>query len=319
MSATQAMRSALAAVLGELAISSPDLVGMSADGRLIFRDFIGNAPSRHVDVGISEATLIGAASGIARCGRRVVVSAIASFLLRRAYEQIVIDVGFDRLPVTLIGVGGGLAYGPLGPTHHIADDVALMRLIPGMAVFVPADAVAAADALRLATALPGPSYIRIGSGEDALLAPTAGSAGTAPRMILDGADLAIVASGVCVHEAVAAAAALAGQGLGARVIDVMCLQPWPADEVAALLLPGRPVIAVEEHVREGGLGALVQETLADPGNGRFARLAVGPGSSPIASRQELLAFHGVDRAAIAGAARRLVGETAGLPTLQVDM
>jgi transketolase len=292
---------------------------MSADGQLIFQDFIRNAPSRHVDVGISEATLIGAASGIARCGRPVVVSAIASFLLRRAYEQIVIDIGFDRLPVTLIGVGGGLAYGPLGPTHHIAEDVALMRLIPGMAVFAPADAVAAADALRLATELPGPSYIRIGSGEDALLAPMAGSAGTAPRMIRDGSDLSIVASGVCVHEAVAAATELAGQGLEARVIDVMCLQPWPADEIAALLLPGRPVIAVEEHVREGGLGTLVQEIPRDRGHGPLARLAVGPRPSPIANRQELLAFHGVDRTAIAGAARRLAGETARSLTLQVGV
>ena len=308
MSANQSMRSALSIALGRLALSNPRLMAVSADGQLIFQDFMRNAPGRHVDVGISEATLVGVAAGMARCGGPVVVSAIASFLLRRAYEQILVDVGFDHLSVTMIGIGGGLAYGAMGATHHIPEDVALMRRIPGMSVFTPADAAGAVSALGLAAELGGPCYLRIGSGEDAVLPAGSGQVGLTPRVLRDGDDITLLASGVCVHEALAAAVLLAKQGFEARVVEVMCLQPWPAETVAALVLAGRPLITVEEHLRDGGLGSLVMETLPSASLRGFHRLAIDHRHAPVATRSELLAFYGIDRSAIVRAARHLLSE-----------
>ena len=268
------MRAEVARALGSLAIAVPELVCVSADGQFIFKDFINQAPTRHVDVGIAEATLVGVAAGIARCGRPVVISSIASFLLRRAYEQIVVDVAMDRLPVVMLGLGGGLAYGALGATHHVPEDFALARLAPGVNVFAPADAPSAAEALRLAVGLRQPAYIRIGSAEDPLLPPCHAAAGLRPRMLRDGDDITVVASGACVHEALAAAADLAVHGVGARVLDVMCLHPWPDHELRGLLLAGRPVLVVEEHVRDGGLGTLVGDHLAGEPFTGFARCLV---------------------------------------------
>ena len=316
MTVGRSMRAELCTVLGELAREMPDLMAVSADGHLIFRDFIKHAPERHVDVGIAEATLVGVAAGIARCGRPVIVSSIASFLLRRAYEQIVIDVCFDCLPVKLIGIGGGLAYGTLGPTHHIPEDVSLMRSQPAMEILIPADAAGAAQALWTAVRRPGPAYIRIGSGDDPVLPNSPGGSPLEPRLMRDGTDLTILASGICVHEALAAAADLEHHGANVRVVAVACLRPWPKEAVLALLLENRPVLTVEEHLRDGALGSLVAESLEGDSSRPLSRLAIDHRSAPAATREELLAFYGVDRAAISRSACDLLrrGKThAGTP------
>lgn len=304
MSTSRSMRVELNAVLGDLAVELPELMAVSADGRIIFSDFISHAERRHVDVGIAESTLVGVAAGIARCGHPVVVSSIASFLLRRAYEQIVIDVCFDALPVKFIGIGGGLAYGTLGPTHHILEDVALMRAHGVMSVFVPCDALGAGEALRTAIRQPGPAYIRIGSGDDPALVPAPASPSIQPRILRDGSDLVVLASGICVHEALAAAAVLEEDGASVRVVEVAALHPWPHQQVRELLLESRPVLTVEEHYREGGLGSSVAEMLLGEPARRFERLAVDHRPAPTGTREELLAFYNLDRT---GIVRRMRG------------
>jgi transketolase len=300
------MRVELSVVLGQIAISMPDLMAVSADGQMIFNEFIRQAANRHVDVGIAEGALLGVAAGIARCNRPVVVSSIASFLLRRAYEQAVIDIGFDALPVKLIGIGGGLAYGPLGASHHIPEDVALARLVPGMSIFVPADAPGAAAALREALRMEGPAYIRIGSGEDAVLPRLPGSAYRLPQVLQNGSDIVIFSVGACVHQALAASEKISREGVSARIVEVSCMRPWPGREIGELLLEGCPVITVEEHVHDGGLGALMMEVLFDRPRCGFARLAIDGRPAPAAVREELFAYYGIDCDSIVGAAFRLL-------------
>jgi transketolase len=311
VSAVRSMRAAVAETLGELSGERSDLLVMGADGQLIFAPFMARAPERHFDVGIAEATLVGVAAGAAHTGRTVVISAIAPFLLRRAYEQIAIDIAQANASVKMIGVGGGVSYGALGRTHHVPEDVALMRLLPNVEIFVPADAPGAAAALRAAVATPGPAYIRIGSGEDRVLSDAAVDATCQPRRLRAGQDLAIVASGVCVHEALEAARQLSTLGLEAQVIEAPRLRPWPGEALTALI-GERPVVTVEEHLRQGGLGELVQEMLAERTTTRpLVRLSLSHAAALDGSREELLAFHEVDAAAIVRAARAL---TAAAPS-----
>jgi transketolase len=300
------MRAELNAVLGDLAVELPELMAVSADGKIIFSDFISHAGRRHVDVGIAESTLVGVAAGIARCGHPVVVSSIASFLLRRAYEQIVIDICCDALPVKFIGIGGGLAYGTLGPTHHILEDVALMRMHDVMSIYVPCDALGAGEALRTVIRQPGPAYIRIGSGDDPALVQSPEKSSVQPRILRDGSDLVVLAIGICVHEALASAAILEEDGVSVRVVEVACLHPWPQEQVRELLLGNRPVLTVEEHYREGGLGSSVAELLRRDPSRRFERLAVDHRPAPTATREDLLAFYNLDRTGIARCMRGLV-------------
>lgn len=282
-------------------------MALGADGRSIFEELARRFPDRFVDVGIAESSLIGVAAGLARAGKVVVVSAIASFLLRRAYEQIRVDVADPGLPVKLVGVGGGLSYGTLGPTHHMVEDLALTRTMPNMAVFVPCDASQAQAALRAALDWPGPAYVRLGTGDEPLIhLESSALAPGEPEVLRSGEDLLIFATGGCVREALQAADELAESGLRAGVVNVHTFHPWRRESFQELLDRAGAVLVVEEHSRVGGLGdALAGMCCGRPV--RFAQLGIRAEYPPVGARDELLFFFGLDRSAIVRAAVRLLG------------
>lgn len=170
------MRTALAAALAEAVDADPALITLGADGHALFQGVMARHPRRYVDVGIAEANLVGVAAGLARSGLRPVAAAMAPFLVRRAYEQLRLDVCVPALPVVLLGVGGGLGYGPLGPTHHATDDITLMSALPHMSVHCPADAADAVSILRSVLSSGGPAYVRLSARQDPPL-PAAASDG----------------------------------------------------------------------------------------------------------------------------------------------
>ncbi|NLU74409.1 hypothetical protein HCC61_17265 [Streptomyces sp. HNM0575] len=170
----QTMRATCAPVIADAVAGDERVITLGADGQALFTGVLRDHPGRYVETGIAESNLVGVAAGLARTGRIAVVGAMAPFLVRRAYEQICLDVCVPRLPVVLLGVGGGVGYGHLGPSHHAPDDVALMSALPHMRVFCPADAEDAADLLRWllppAGSVSGPAYVRLAARPDPVAA-----------------------------------------------------------------------------------------------------------------------------------------------------
>ncbi|WP_149829632.1 transketolase family protein [Streptomyces tailanensis] len=286
------MRPVVADVLREAADADPRLVVLGADGQALAAGVRERYPERYIDVGIAEANLVGVASGLARAGRRVVVCAMAPFLVRRAAEQIRNDVANPGLDVTFVGVGGGLSYGTLGPTHHCPEDLGFFSALPHTRVYCPADVVDAAWAVRQALAVPGPAYVRLGARADRVVhAPDERfDAGTGLLMRPPGRALA-VAAGAGVGIALDAADRLAGPGHTLGVLALTAVTPFPQERVRELAAGVDAVVVVEEHLASSGLGAATALALAGQWHGAFAAHSVHTGYPPIGDREELLAHY----------------------------
>lgn len=218
-------------------------------------------PERALNVGISEQNMIGVASGLALTGRRVFAYGILAHLYARAFEQLRNDVCCLNLPVILLGVGSGLAYGNDGPTHHGVQDIAVLRTLPNMAIYNPADGVAAAALVKIAAARGGPALVRMDKEalEPIYPADTPFEAGFA--VLTEGRDVTLVTTGVLVHRALEAARHLADAGVRVRVIDLYRLKPVDAVALVALLADAPAVVTLEENSAIGGLGSLIAELI----------------------------------------------------------
>lgn len=307
------MRPVVAAALTRAAERDPSLVVLAADGHALGAGVRAAFPDRFVDVGIAEATLVGVAAGLARSGRRVVVGTMAPFLVRRAQEQVRNDVCEPGLPVTFLGVGGGLSYGTLGPSHHVVEDLGIFAAMPGTQVFCPADPVAAVWSVEAALRLDGPAYVRLGAREDEVVFDADAALSANTGLLLPGAaagsarDALIVASGAGVAVARRAAVDLARRGVWAGVLAVTRVSPFPAAQVQELAASVAAISVVEEHVRGSGLSAATALSLAGRWTGSFRVHAVDDRHPPIGDRSELLAFYGIDDASV------VAGVLAGLP------
>lgn len=303
MHRTQAMRPAIAELLAGLGDQMPELMVLAADGRALTGKFAERHPGRFIDVGIAEGNLIGVAAGLARAGHRVVVCGMAPFLVRRAAEQIRIDVCRPGLNVTVLGVGGGLAYGTLGATHHVPEDAGTFAMMPGTRVFCPADVHDAAWAVREAVLGPGPAYVRLGAREDEVV-HSSGASFRADEPQSFGASsgaLVVVAAGGTVVHAIRAIDQVRREGLQARVLCLTQISPFPADALLRAAAGARTVVTAEEHYAHAGLASHAALVLAGRWHGRFQALAVDGRPAPVLDRLGLFRFFGIDSAAIASA------------------
>jgi transketolase len=225
-------------------------------------------PSRYYMEGIAEANIIGMAAGMAMDGFIPYVNTIATFITRRCYEQVAVDLCLHDLPVRLIGNGGGYVYAPLGPTHEAIEDLAIMRALPRMTVTAVCDAEEMTRLMDATLDWPHPIYIRLGKGGDPVISkPERGFAiGKAIDMI-DGetgaSDVLLVATGVATTQALKAAGSLAGDGIRCRLLHLHTVKPIDADAIVGAAAEARLVVTVEEHSVVGGLGSAVLETLSD--------------------------------------------------------
>ncbi len=219
-------------------------------------------PTRFIDVGVAEGTMIGLAAGLALRGCKPFAYTIANFTIYRPFEQVRDDLCYQNLPVTVVGMGAGITYSPLGATHHTIEDVAVMSAIPNMTVLAPCDPSEVTEAVRAAARHPGPVYLRLGkSGEPALTsnAPDAFHFGKL-RQIKGGADVAILSYGPVTQMATNLAAMLEGeQSRSTAVYSVHTLKPLDREGIAAVLKKFPVVAVIEEHVERGGLGAQVKQ------------------------------------------------------------
>lgn len=298
-----AMRPAIAELLAGLGDELPGLVVLAADGQALTVKFAERHPGRFIDVGIAESNLIGVAAGLARAGHRVVVCGMAPFLVRRAAEQIRIDICHPGLNVTVLGVGGGLGYGTLGPTHHVPEDAGAFTVMPGTRVFCPADVYDAAWAVRAAVLGSGPAYVRLGARTDEVVhASDASFCASEPRTFgaLSAAALVVAAGGTVAH-AIAAIEQVRRHGLQAQVLSLTQVSPFPADALLRAAAGARTVVTAEEHYAHGGLASHAALVLAGRWHGRFQALAVDDRPAPVLDRLGLFRFFGIDSAAIASA------------------
>ncbi len=268
------MRNAFAKELTELATADARIVLLSGDiGNRLFDDFKAKCPGRFLNCGVAEANMVSMAAGMAMSGLRPVAYTITPFITTRCLEQIRVDVCYHNVPVVLVGVGAGLSYATLGPTHHSCEDIAFLRVIPGMTVLCPGDPVEVRLALRAALAQEGPVYIRMGKKGEPVVhrQPPDFRIGKAIPL-REGTDVCILATGTILPEALRAAESLAAEGVSAAVASFHTVKPLDA-EYLKTVFGGFPLVAtVEEHSAMGGLGGAVAEWLTEQPTGRRARL-----------------------------------------------
>jgi transketolase len=286
--------------LRAIAEACDDVIVMTAENRGPIRSLPAALGPRFVDVGICEQTLVGAAAGLALRGRRPVVHALAAFLVMRAFEFIRTDVGIPRLPVKLVGYLPGLLSEANGPTHQAIEDVSLMRGIPGMQVFCPADAWELSAALPDIVASEGPWYVRYNASPALVPHRDEFEPGRA-ELLSEGDGVALLTYGVLLAEAARARTILESRGVPVRLLNMRCLKP--VDEAAILESARRAelLVTLEDHFVCGGLFSIVSETLARHGVARrvfpigFQERWFKPALLP-----ELVAWEGLSGARIAG-------------------
>lgn len=225
----------------------------------LFQEKFGN---RHVNVGISEQDLIGTACGLAASGKNVFVSTMAMFMAGRAYDQIRNSVAYSNLGVKLCATHAGLCVGPDGATHQMIEDIALMRIIPNMMVFSPADEVSTKKILEEVKDLKNPVYIRLGRN-------------TVPKIYEDseefkigniktfgeGKDATIFATGYTMHIALEAQKILKDYKIKVRVADIYSIKPLPKDDIIKFAKESKVLISIEDHLVSGGMGSAIAECL----------------------------------------------------------
>lgn len=268
------MRNAFADEINNLAAADPRVVMLSADiGNRLFDKFKVRNPGRFYNTGVAEANTISMAAGLASCGLRPVCYTITPFITARCYEQIKVDVCYHEMPVKIVGTGSGLSYASLGATHHSLDDIALMRVLPGMRVLAPADANELRSCLRAALKTDAPVYIRIGKkGEPVLFSEPPPFEFGRWNVLREGDSVALLAAGNTLPIASAAAEALATSGISAWVFSCASIKPLDESALARIFGKCRAVATIEEHAQFCGFGSSVAEWLADHADSASARL-----------------------------------------------
>lgn len=220
-------------------------------------------PERHFNVGIAEANMVGIAAGLALSGKIVFCGTFATFITQRVCDQVVISVAYCRANVKLLGVEAGLASAHNGASHQAMLDLAIMRAIPNMRVFVPGDATETRAIVEHTLEHPGPAYIRVLRGRvPVLLDPTTYrfEAGRAVRMC-DGRDLTIITCGAMLPRSLQAADQLAREGISARVLNMSSLKPIDEEAILNAASETGCIVSAEDHNILGGLGSAVAEVV----------------------------------------------------------
>lgn len=296
--------------VAELGETHPELVVCTSDSTktMAMSQFAELYPERLFDFGIMEQCTVTAAAGLATCGFRPVVPSYGVFLTMRALEQIRTFVALPKLPVVFLSGNSGLAATLLGPTHQAIDDLAFMRAVPNMTVFVPADSVATAEALRVALEeVNGPAFIRVGGPTPILYDSDYRLTPGRARLLADhGSEASIFACGTMVVRALDAAELLRAEGIGVRVLDVGTLKPFDVEAVAAEAERTGALVSAEEHSIIGGLGGAVAEALVSTHPAPLERVGIADRFGETGPFETLMEEYGLTPATIAAAVKRAI-------------
>ena len=261
-----ATRESYGNALAELGREHSDVVVLDADlaGATKTSTFKKEFPDRHFDCGIAEGNMMAVAAGIASMGMVPFASTFAMFAAGRAFEQVRNSIGYPHLNVKIGATHGGISVGEDGASHQCCEDFALMRSIPGMTIICPADDVEARAAVKAAYEFEGPVYLRFGrSGVSVFHDENFKFEIGKGEVLQDGNDIAIIATGIMVGEAVKAGEELRSQGINARVINLSTIKPLDEELILKAAEECGRIVTCEEHSIIGGLGEAVSSLLSE--------------------------------------------------------
>ncbi len=284
--------------LQHLAANDKDIIVVTSDsrgsGKLV--PFGQKFPQQHIEVGIAEQNLVGVAAGLASCDKKVFAVSPACFLTARALEQIKNDVAYSNNPVNVIGISAGVSYGALGSTHHSLHDFAALRAINNIMVVAPADNWETAQAIELAAKTNTPIYLRFGKKAMPNLKDVNDDEFEfgKGRIICEGSDVAIIATGETVYPALQAANKLKTQGIKCTVISMHTIKPLDENLIATLASKHKAIVTVEEHSIYGGLGEAVASFLIQNNyTGKFKIVGIPDEYTVTGSQTEILNHYGI--------------------------
>jgi transketolase len=249
-------------LIKKLALEDERFVVMTAENRALIRNLPNVLKDRFIDTGITEQTMIGAAAGLALRGRIPVVHALATFLTLRAFEFIRTDIGIANLPVKLSGFIPGFLSDGNGPTHQAIEDVSLMRGIPGMQVFCPADEQDMLYALQHIWTSPHPSYVRINTRQTDFQHDKNFEIGKA-EIISTGTDVTLLVYGMLFEETLKTKQLLENEGLSVGLINLRTLKPIDEKAIIDAVKDSQMLVTIEDHFLTGGLYSIIAELLLD--------------------------------------------------------
>jgi len=308
-----ATREAYGKALAELGKERQDIVVLDADlsGSTKTNGFAKAFPARFFNMGVAEANMIGTAAGLSFTGLTVFASSFAMFAAGKAFEQVRQEVALPNANVKICATHAGITVGEDGASHQVLEDLALMRVLPNMRVFVPADGHQAEQVVRAVAASPGPAYVRLSRMKVPQFLPASHRFEIGRIAVLrPGNDITLAATGVTLWHALQAAELLADKGYEARVLDVCCIKPLDVATIVAAAQETGAFVTVEEHQRSGGLGSAIAEVVAEHAPCRVKRLGMDDRFGESGTGEQLLEHFGLTAPAIAGAALALLGQTA---------
>lgn len=277
MSDAKSLRVAYGEALVELGAANDKVVVLDADlaHATMTSMFEAKYPDRFYNFGLAEANMMCAAAGFAHSGLLPFASTFALFGTGRAYEQIRNSIAYVNANVKFGLSHSGLSVGEDGGSHQSIEDIALMRVVPNMTIFVPCDPVETRKAVFAAAEIDGPVYIRVARPVvDTLTTPETSFVPGKAVVLRDGSDVCILATGLMVKEALRASESLEAEGIRAAVVDVHTIKPFDTELVLAMAGKCGRLLSVEEHSVIGGLGSAVAETLAGNSAARFRRMGI---------------------------------------------
>ncbi|MBI3304939.1 transketolase family protein [Candidatus Parcubacteria bacterium] len=290
--------------------ANPNVVALCADLSESTRTqpFQKKFPERYVELGVAEQNLATVASGMAAMGKIPYISSYAMFSPGRNWEQIRTTIAYNGQHVVIAGAHAGISVGPDGATHQAVEDLAIMRVMPTLTVMAPCDAIEAKKATLAALSLSGPVYIRFAREKTAVVTTEATpfQVGRA-EMFREGSDVAIIACGPLVYNALVAAEELSTEGIEVTIINSHTVKPLDVEMVVQAAKACGAVVTVEEHQINGGLGSAVCETLAEQHPVPVERIGVRDRFGESGDPNELVEHFGMGAQSIKEAVRRALG------------
>ena len=305
-----ATREAYGKALAEFGAQYPNLVVLDADlaNATKTNTFQKAFPERHIDCGIAECDMMGIAAGLSTVGKIPFASSFAMFAAGRAYEQVRNSIGYPHLNVKIGATHAGITVGEDGASHQCLEDIALMRVIPGMVLINPCDAVEARAAVQAALEYVGPVYLRFGRAAVPVINDNDNYKFEIGKGVLlrEGTDVTIVATGICVPEALEAAEKLAADGISAEVINIHTIKPLDEELIIKSAKKTGKVVTAEEHSIIGGLGGAVCEVLSEKAPTPVCRIGMNDIFGESGSAGALVAKYGLDAEGIYGKVKAFV-------------
>lgn len=271
------MRTAYLDTLYELAQKDKRVYALISDnGAIVYDKYRRDLPEQYLNLGISEANMIGMAAGMASCGKIPFAYTIGAFLAYRAFEFIRNDVCIQNQNVKIVGTGAGQVYSALGPTHHSTEDLGGLRALPNLTILCPASPLEVKKATKAAYEHDGPVYLRLGTNKEAEVYEKdyefqIGKAVTLKK----GKDITLIGTGSILKDVLDAAEQLENKGISARVIDMHTIKPVDKETIIKAVEETGKIVTVEDHNVIGGLGSAVAEMVAEYGKSiKFKRLGL---------------------------------------------